>query len=389
MEKPVAETTNNIGTNCLTTTLRFPMLTIYRKCFHVHDRNWETTSRRRNAWRQRDDLVYLSVSDYEGGITFWTSICVQPRIRISKRSKHCLTFHRTWSWIRKMRYLDIRLMYCGSLASVRSPEPASPYPVSGFIVHVAVVFFFWLQTWKHRLASVPRPRENFQTVSVFQQSSHFLLSHQHSSEAHHQPLQPPRCTRKGGGGLSVLHSGVEQQSFAHTVWPLRALHFTIHWRGMKSKKGIHTTHTIRAQSHWHGFCRTTKTAVATQSCMSTIPWLRTILLHDRATNLSKTKAHVHLDSVLCLGKIHDHLHATAHLDGKMEWFMKSHQWRQLNGIDGERVESKWTIFPGHTLLELLREIQKTMTEQDATWTILRSSHLHVDAQRRRTDDGNL
>ena len=36
-------------------------------------------------------------------------------------------------------------VYCGSLASVRSPQPAYPYRVSGFIAHV-----------KHRLASASR-----------------------------------------------------------------------------------------------------------------------------------------------------------------------------------------------------------------------------------------
>ena len=36
--------------------------------------------------------------------------------------------------------------------------------------------------------------------------------------------------------------------------------------------------------------------------------------------------------------------------------------RELNGIDGEPVEFSWDSFPGHTILELLREIQKTMAE---------------------------
>ena len=345
----------------------------------------ESSSRRRNAWRQRDDLVYLSVSDYEGGITSWTSICVQPRIRISKRSKHCLTFHRTWSWIRKMRYLDITLRCCGSLASVRSPEPASP---SGFIVHVAVLFFFWLQTWKHCLACVSRPREN---CRPFPCSSKVRASY-FRTKILQKPTTSP-CSHHGAPERVEEVSLFCTAAWSNRVLPTPSGHsercilpFTdVGWQA----KGIHTTHTIRAQSHWHGFCRTTKTAVAPQSCMSTIPWLRTILLHDRAINLSKTKAHVHLDSVLCDGKIHDHLHAIAHLDGKMEWFMKSRQCRQLNGIDGERVESKWTIFPGHTLEKLLCENQKTMTEQDATWTILRSNHLHVDAQRHRSDDGSL
>ena len=243
-----------------------------------------------------------------------------------------------------MRYLDITLMYCGSLASVRSPEPASPYPVSGFIVHVAVLFSFWLKLASTVLSSVPRPRENCRPFPCSSKAcaSYFrtiILQKPTTSPCSHHGA-PERveevtlfCTAAWSNGVLPTPSGHSERCI---------LPFTdVGWKA----KGIHTTHTIRAQSHWHGFCRTTKTAVAPQSCMCTIPWLRTILLHDRAINLSKTKAHVHLDSILCLGKIDDHLHATAHLDGKMEWFMKSGQCRQLNGIDGERVELQVEYFP--------------------------------------------
>ena len=47
------------------------------------------------------------------------------------------------------------------------------------------------------------------------------------AEKHHrgsrQPPQPPRCNEKGREVHSVLRSGVEQRSFAHTVLPLGAL----------------------------------------------------------------------------------------------------------------------------------------------------------------------
>ena len=42
--------------------------------------------------------------------------------------------------------------------------------------------------------------------------------------------------------------------------------------------------------------------------------------------------------------------------------MDSRQYRELNGIDGEPVELEWHIFPGHTTLELLHEIQRKMAE---------------------------
>ena len=68
--------------------------------------------------------------------------------------------------------------------------------------------------------------EKLQTVSVLLQKSSLLLSQNNSTKAHHLPLQPPRCNGKGRGVHSVLHSGVEQRSFAHTVWLLAAVLFT-------------------------------------------------------------------------------------------------------------------------------------------------------------------
>ena len=42
---------------------------------------------------------------------------------------------------------------------------------------------------------------------------------------------------------------------------------------------------------------------------NTIPWMRTICSHDKAIKLSKAKVHVYSDSVLCLGKFHEHPHS--------------------------------------------------------------------------------
>ena len=42
--------------------------------------------------------------------------------------------------------------------------------------------------------------------------------------------------------------------------------------------------------------------------------------------------------------------------------MDSKDYQELNGIDGEPVEFEWNIFPGHTTLDLFREIQRNMAE---------------------------
>ena len=83
-----------------------------------------------------------------------------------------------------------------------------------------------------------------------------------------QPLQPPHCNGKGTGVHSVLHSGVEQRSFARTVWPLGALPLPLSdvERKTRSKR---TTHAIRAQSHWDSLWRLMHTAVAPWSCFHT------------------------------------------------------------------------------------------------------------------------
>ena len=39
---------------------------------------------------------------------------------------------------------------------------------------------------------------------------------------------------------------------------------------------------------------------------NTVPGMRTTSVHDRAIKLSKAKVRFHSDSVLCLGKIHEH-----------------------------------------------------------------------------------
>ena len=75
--------------------------------------------------------------------------------------------------------------------------------------------------------------------------------------------------------------------------------------------------------------------------MNIFPWTRTTLLHDRAIKLSKAKVHVCSGSVLCLGKIHEHVQSIRHW--KIEWPMNTPEHREFNGIDGEPVEFEWNI----------------------------------------------
>ena len=62
-----------------------------------------------------------------------------------------------------------------------------------------------------------------------------FFAEQHFKESRHQPLQPPRRKLDGRCVHSVLPSGVEQQSCAHTVLPFRALPLPLSDVGQKQR----------------------------------------------------------------------------------------------------------------------------------------------------------
>ena len=96
---------------------------------------------------------------------------------------------------------------------------------------------------------------------------------------------------------------------------------------------------------------------------NTIPWMRTTLLHDRAVKLAKAKVHVFSDSVLCLGRNHE----IPMIKGSLERANRVVHEVPMNIVNQivlaeNQSCSRWTIFPGHSTLQLLREIQPTMVE---------------------------
>ena len=64
---------------------------------------------------------------------------------------------------------------------------------------------------------------------------------------------------------------------------------------------------------------------------NTIPWMRTTLLQDGTVKLSKAKVHVYSDSVDCLGKIRAYRQSIETWEQKIEWFMKSREYLELEG----------------------------------------------------------
>ena len=73
-------------------------------------------------------------------------------------------------------------------------------------------------------------------------------------------------------------------------------------------------------------------------------WQRTTLLTDKADQFATAKTYVFSDSVLCKGGISpDPVKAWKE---KINWFMDSRQYRELNRIDGEPMEFEWKKFTG-------------------------------------------
>ena len=69
-------------------------------------------------------------------------------------------------------------------------------------------------------------------------------------------------------------------------------------------------------------------------------------------NLQRAKVYVFSDSVLCLGKIHQHPKANESWKDRIEWITTSQSYRGYDGISGEPIEFEWNIFPGFTTLQL-------------------------------------
>ena len=89
-------------------------------------------------------------------------------------------------------------------------------------------------------------------------------------------------------------------------------------------------------------------------------WKRTILLTDRAVQLSTAETYVFSDSVLCMSKISEN--PVSAWNENIDLFTNSSQCRELDRIDGKPREFEWTNFPRFTTLHVLAEIQNMMTE---------------------------
>ena len=121
-------------------------------------------------------------------------------------------------------------------------------------------------------------------------------------------------------------------------------------------------------------------------------WKYLSLIGDETIiNLQRAKVYVFSDSVLCLGRVHQHPKSNESWKDKIGWITTSQSYRDYDGISGEPTEFEWNIFPGFTTLQLYGKVTAQLSrlgETPETFTgrilfmcksaqSLRSSCIHV------------
>ena len=92
-------------------------------------------------------------------------------------------------------------------------------------------------------------------------------------------------------------------------------------------------------------------------------WKQLSLIGDETViNLQRTKVYVFSDSVLCLGKVHQHPESNEAWKNRITGVMAEESYRDYDGIDGEPTEFEWNIFPGFTTLQLCGKVNDLLID---------------------------
>ena len=96
-------------------------------------------------------------------------------------------------------------------------------------------------------------------------------------------------------------------------------------------------------------------------------WKHLSLIGDETViNLQRAKVYVFSDSVLCLGRIHQHPDSNEAWKKRIEWITTYKSYRDYDGINGEPTEFEWKIFPGLTTLQLCGKVTDLMRDLGET-----------------------
>ena len=96
-------------------------------------------------------------------------------------------------------------------------------------------------------------------------------------------------------------------------------------------------------------------------------WTHLSLINDTVViSLQRTKVSVFSDSVLCLGRIHQHPDSNEAWKKRIQGVMSEKSYRDYDGINGEPTEFEWNIFPGFTTLQLCDKISDLLSDMGQT-----------------------
>ena len=96
-------------------------------------------------------------------------------------------------------------------------------------------------------------------------------------------------------------------------------------------------------------------------------WKRLSLIGDETViNLQSTEVFVFSDSVLCLGRVLQHPDSNEAWKNRIAGIQSGRSYRDYDGINGERTEFEWNIFPGFVTLQLCGKINDLLSDLGQT-----------------------
>ena len=96
-------------------------------------------------------------------------------------------------------------------------------------------------------------------------------------------------------------------------------------------------------------------------------WKQLSLIGDETViNLQSAKVYVFSDSVLCLGRVHQHPESNEAWKKKIGWIITDKSYRDYDGINGEPTDFEWNIFPGFTTLQLCGKVNDLLSRLGET-----------------------
>ena len=108
------------------------------------------------------------------------------------------------------------------------------------------------------------------------------------------------------------------------------------------------------------------------SNLETIPWEKhswkylSVIGDERVINPQRAKVYVFSDSLLCLGRVHQHPESNEAWKDWIGWIITDQSCRDYDGISGEPTEFEWNIFPGFTTLQLCGKVTDLLSRLGET-----------------------